>query len=363
MKKFLLSLSIVVAGVANAQNCSKIFISEYVEGYSNNKAIEIYNPTATAVNLSNYFIARFSNGSASSLVENSVQLTGTIAPYSTYVVVVDQRNAAGTGQNAPVWDSLQAKANGFYCPTYIAAGAAASTAGSPMYFNGDDAIALVQGTLSTTLTQDIFTLSPSPVLIDLIGKIGERPQNLAGGTSSPTGGWSTGPVYALGTSNRGKVVTVDHSLIRKSTVQAGQNNPANTEFNPLLQWDSIPSNIPKLDSAGNPMFTQLGVAITEGNWKTLGKHTCSCGSLAVKEIKLVENTLSIYPNPSVDGLFTFEGADISSIVIQNSLGQTVKTISIDGSKVIVNLNDKSGFYFATVTFNNGAKTSKRLIVR
>ena len=46
-----------------AQDCTKIFISEYVEGWSNNKALEIYNPTATAVNLSEYFVARYSNGS------------------------------------------------------------------------------------------------------------------------------------------------------------------------------------------------------------------------------------------------------------------------------------------------------------
>jgi Lamin Tail Domain/Secretion system C-terminal sorting domain len=357
MKKFLLSLSIVVAGTVNAQNCTKIFISEYVEGFSNNKALEIYNPTASPVNLSNYFIARFSNGSATSLVENSVQLSGTIAPYSTFVAVIDQRDPNGSGNTAPVWDSLQAKASAFFCPVY------GTGAGAPMYFNGDDAVALVQGTLSATATQDIFTLSPAPILIDLIGKIGERPQNLAGGTSAPTGGWSTGPVFAIGTVNRGKVVTTDHSLIRKSTITGGQNNPAITEFNPLLQWDSIPSNIPKLDSAGNQVFSGAGVAVTEGNWKSLGKHTCSCGNVSIKEIKANENTLAIYPNPSVDGLFTFEGSDISSIVIQNSLGQTVKTISTEGSKVIVNLNDKSGFYFATVTFNNGAKTSKRLIVR
>jgi predicted extracellular nuclease len=46
MKKVsLLSLSLLSAFTMNAQNCSELFISEYVEGWSNNKAIELFNPT------------------------------------------------------------------------------------------------------------------------------------------------------------------------------------------------------------------------------------------------------------------------------------------------------------------------------
>ncbi|EPB65688.1 TonB-dependent receptor plug domain protein, partial [Ancylostoma ceylanicum] len=39
-----------------AQDCSQIFISEYVEGRGNNKAIEIYNPTDQAIDMSQYFL-------------------------------------------------------------------------------------------------------------------------------------------------------------------------------------------------------------------------------------------------------------------------------------------------------------------
>jgi hypothetical protein len=42
--------------------CTELFFSEYIEGSSNNKAIEIYNPTASAVSLANYSIKRFNNG-------------------------------------------------------------------------------------------------------------------------------------------------------------------------------------------------------------------------------------------------------------------------------------------------------------
>ena len=46
------ALFVFAAVAAGAQPCTELFISEYVEGSSNNKAIEIYNPTGVAVNLS-----------------------------------------------------------------------------------------------------------------------------------------------------------------------------------------------------------------------------------------------------------------------------------------------------------------------
>ncbi|MBM3417543.1 MAG: hypothetical protein FJY17_01305, partial [Bacteroidetes bacterium] len=77
MKKSLLAVLIFTSGFTFAQNCSKIFISEYVEGWSNNKALEIYNPTSVPVNLNEYFVSRYSNGATTATVLNSVQLSGT----------------------------------------------------------------------------------------------------------------------------------------------------------------------------------------------------------------------------------------------------------------------------------------------
>jgi predicted extracellular nuclease len=57
MKKALLFLGLL-SSVAQAQDCTKIFISEYVEGWSNNKALEIYNPSNVAVDLSEYFVTQ-----------------------------------------------------------------------------------------------------------------------------------------------------------------------------------------------------------------------------------------------------------------------------------------------------------------
>jgi len=64
MKQTLLFISIVISASLFAQNtCNELFISEYVEGWSNNKALEIYNPTNSPINLSGYFVSRYSNGS------------------------------------------------------------------------------------------------------------------------------------------------------------------------------------------------------------------------------------------------------------------------------------------------------------
>ena len=95
MKKVLLSLSVLFAVVANSQDCSELFISEYVEGPGNNNAIEIYNPTNNTIDLGGYIINRYSNGAISG--PESWQLGGTIA--SGDVIVI------GNGQIDSVWVS------------------------------------------------------------------------------------------------------------------------------------------------------------------------------------------------------------------------------------------------------------------
>ena len=118
MKKTLLILSAFVGTFSMAQDCSELFISEYVEGWSNNKAIEIYNPTGTDIDLSQYFIVRYSNGATIATPANAVALVGMIPAKGVHVGVIEKLDPQGTGQEAPVWDSLQARADEFYCPDY-----------------------------------------------------------------------------------------------------------------------------------------------------------------------------------------------------------------------------------------------------
>lgn len=63
---------------------NELFISEYVEGSSNNKYIEIYNPTNQTIDLSSYKLALNTNG-AGGWSKNENTLDGTIAPKSVIV--------------------------------------------------------------------------------------------------------------------------------------------------------------------------------------------------------------------------------------------------------------------------------------
>ena len=81
-------------------DCSQLFISEYVEGWSNNKALEIYNPTSQSIDLSSYSISRYANGGTT---PSTTQLTGIINAYETFVVCLDKQDPNGEGYEAPVW--------------------------------------------------------------------------------------------------------------------------------------------------------------------------------------------------------------------------------------------------------------------
>ena len=96
MKKTLLLIATCIGSMTMAQDCSDLFISEYVEGWSNNKAIELYNPTDADIDLSQYIIVRYSNGSTSATPANAVALIGTIPSLGTHVGVIEKLDQAGS---------------------------------------------------------------------------------------------------------------------------------------------------------------------------------------------------------------------------------------------------------------------------
>lgn len=73
-----------------------LFFSEYVEGSSNNRAVEIYNPSGSAVNLATdaYKIEIYSN--ANTTAGATINLTGSIPAGGTYVVKNNQAAAITT---------------------------------------------------------------------------------------------------------------------------------------------------------------------------------------------------------------------------------------------------------------------------
>ncbi len=71
---------------------SDLFFSEYVEGSSNNKALEIFNGTGAAVNLTGYTVELYVNGSAT--VSRTIALTGTVADLDVFVLADNDASAA-----------------------------------------------------------------------------------------------------------------------------------------------------------------------------------------------------------------------------------------------------------------------------
>ncbi|MBX2974611.1 MAG: lamin tail domain-containing protein [Ignavibacteriaceae bacterium] len=165
----------------NTTPATDLFISEYVEGSSSNKYIEIYNGTGNSVDLSDYKLQYFANGSAST--SSDVQLSGTLNHGQT--IVYKNGSAA----------------------LVLPEGVSAIT-NTAVNFNGDDAVA-------------IFKISTDSY-VDIFGRIGNDP-----GTA-----WT----------GDGGYTTVDKTLRRKSSVTGGvTTNPSGTgatAFTTLTtEWD------------------------------------------------------------------------------------------------------------------------------
>lgn len=108
-------LALAISSVCGlAHGADNLIISEYVEGSSNNKAIELYNPTASTIDLSQYHLRFYFNGSTN--VGTTIALNGTLAAGATYVVADNDASA----------DIL----------------AVTNQQSSGSFFNGDDAIVL-----------------------------------------------------------------------------------------------------------------------------------------------------------------------------------------------------------------------------
>ena len=183
---------------ADCEGIGGVIFSEYAEGSSNNKYLEIYNGTGLTVDLSNYAYPSTANApSVPGEYEywNSFDDGATIAPGDVYVICHSSSDAA-----------IQAECDETH--TYLS--------------NGDDGYCLVEGSESS------FTA------IDCIGTW----------DADPGDGWDV-----AGVTNG----TKDHTLVRKSTVLAG--NLGNWEF-----------------SAGTNETDSEWIVLERDDWTYLGYH-------------------------------------------------------------------------------------------
>ena len=186
MKQFLqrcalMALALSAPFAAQAQT-SDLLISEYVEGSSFNKAIEIYNGTAGDIDLGagQYRLELYTNGASSP--GNNVLLSGTLAAGDVLVLCHASADAAILAQ-------CDVQSNG------------------TINFNGDDALVLRKGSAS----------AGNGSVVDSLGDVGFDPGTEWGGA------------------------TADNTIRRKNTVCVGDAT-IDDEFVPANEWDIFPNN-------------------------------------------------------------------------------------------------------------------------
>ena len=339
MKKLVLFFTALLsAGALFAQtDCSDLFISEYIEGWNNNKSAELYNPTQAPITLDNvYRLIRWSNGNSAADTDPLyvLPLTGTINPFKVMVMIQDTIPA---GQDTMVWPALRKK--GTWLAPYDYGGT--TPGGNVVFWNGDDAVSL-QKKIGNTWTD-----------IDIFGEIGVRPTNWQG-TYSPSGAWTDTKPYILGV---GIYLTKSKGLKRKHTIKHGvdratmatygstQTGGVPDSFYALLEYDTLPVNF----------------------FDSLGQHWCDCKSASGIGKLTHDQNVIISPNPVTNSQFSVQSTlPVSSVEVVSIVGQTVYTRNFTSrqQEVHVLLNKlPEGVYLVKVIFNDNQSVIKKIIIQ
>jgi predicted extracellular nuclease len=196
------------APTASAQATS-LFFSEYVEGTSNNKALEIYNGTGASVDLAEegYKVQIYFNGNSSP--GTTIALTGVVANGGVYVVADDGADSAIL--------------------------AAADQTSTSNFFNGNDAVALVKAT----------------DFVDVIGQIGFDPGDE----------WGSGDVS-----------TWNHTLRRRPEVCEGDSDGSNS-FGPSMEWGGFATDTFDGLGAHRATCLEQRIQLLEGIVEAFKNHT------------------------------------------------------------------------------------------
>jgi endonuclease I/chitodextrinase len=131
------TILIVTTGADGGATASDLFFSEYIEGSSNNKALEVSNYTGSTVDLTVYSLKKQTNGAGS--WSSGLSLTGTLANGNVFVVA-----------NSSAISDITDKAD-------------ITTGGTQVTFNGNDPVGLFK----------------NDVLIDIIGTFDGGTSNFA----------------------------------------------------------------------------------------------------------------------------------------------------------------------------------------
>jgi len=173
MQKLLIIFAILlIAGAAAAQETS-VFFSEYIEGSSNNKAVEIFNATGNDLDLSRISLERYNNGATEPGF--STVLAGVLVNGGVYTIA----NSSADQAILDVADDIENS--------------------SFTWYNGDD----------------VLIMYLDGQIVDSIGRLGEDPGSF----------WGTPPC-----------ATAEQTLVRKADICVGDTDVTD-EYDPAVEWD------------------------------------------------------------------------------------------------------------------------------
>lgn len=369
--KRLITMLLLLSSLGFAQ--TDLLISEYVEGSSNNKAIELFNGTGSTINLTGYTLEFYFNGSPTA--GTTIDLTGSIASGNVFVVADNDASAA-----------VLAKTN---------------QTSTSSFFNGDDAIVLKNGT----------------TILDVIGQVGTDPGSQWGsgltstadntlrrkagittGDTNPTDafdpsiewdGFATDTFDGLGdasplpvelTTFTANVVENNVSLIWETATEVNNYGFDVERKEELGNWNKVAfieghgnSNSPKYYSyndksvsTSGKYFYRLKQVDIDGSFEYSDQVEVNFG--APNDFSLNQN----YPNPfnpttSIQfsipsesrvrlSVFNVIGEEVAEIV-NNNLSAGIHTVEFNAS----NLN--SGIYFYKIEASNFIEIRKMMLVK
>ena len=317
--------------------CNELFFSEYYEGSANDKAVEIYNPTSTSINLSSYSVSLHANGGTTAT--SSFNLSGTLAPHDVFVL-------SNASANATIL-------------------ALADATNGVCGFNGNDAI----------------VLKNNGNIIDVIGEVGVNPGTSwtvgTGSTldntlvrnasvSGPATSWTTSQTqwtnYPLGTttylgshtSNCATVATLPTASFTysPSIVCPGSNvSFTNTTTNATTYSWTFSGGTPSTSTSQNPTVL----------WATSGTKTITLVATNASGSNTSIQTITINASPaastiSASGATTFCSG--GSVTLSGNAGGTWSTAATTSSISV----SQAGSYSVTNTNSCGSTTSNTIVV-
>ena len=388
MKKhyLLLSAALLVAGAAHAQG-TELFFSEYDEGSHTNgtsyctgcpnstgseRAIEIFNPTNNTVNLNPYSVRRYSNGSATFTEEERLfRSNATQQPVGTNTL--PRRSTFVLASGEATLPSIRNKADQFsvgHAPQPL--GNTVVFGGGTIYFNGNDAMALVRYPSGTAGTGN-------GVIIDLVGVVGQLPPDRTGATGTSIGNWrgtnANDPIYP-GTNFIPDVVSENMSLTRRISVSKGVRGTTPTVYGPAPAGAYVSGYNIADEWVAYSYASTPGSGVTNAaqqSYDRLGEHLDYTGPYGAYDVTLgtlakFDANISVYPNPA-HGFATVEikDAKVGRVVVLNNLGQAISAEAkgLGQEKLQLNISAlKPGLYFVQILSADGqTKIYKELVVQ